>query len=317
MDIELDDRLSNEAKNFITQSFKIARPADILKADLSLVRKMKDQACLNLNHIDNFDDLEIEDFVVRNIYDNHEILVRKFVPKALEKNPLITVFFHGGGFSLGSRITHHHTVGFLTRKTNSIWLSVEYRRCPDEGRYPIPYQDCRSVVEWAIENKNKLGSECRQLGICGDSAGGQMASIIAHELKENLDYQILIYPCVHFSNDYQSAKDFTQECFFLVPEVVNFFRKNLTDQPELHADHLSPIMYNDFSKLPRCLIIAAELDPLVDQSKSYYNKLKDNKIDCQLGILAGTIHGFFSQPLMFQDAFKKVENLISSFLLNS
>lgn len=312
MEIELDDRLSDESKAFIIQSFKIARPADILSADLRLVRMLKDQAAIQLGKIVNFEDMEIEDIVVLNSEDGHEILVRKFIPKNSDKSS-ITVFFHGGGFCLGSRETHSHTVGFLARKTNSIWLSVEYRRCPDEGRYPVPYLDCKSVVEWTIQNKNNIGSQFSKIGICGDSSGGQMASIIAHELKHHLDYQILIYPCVHFSDDYKSIKEFTKECFYLVPEVVEFFTKNLTEEPEKYIDHLSPIMYPDFSNLPKCLIIAAELDPLVDHSVCYYQKLIKNNIESYLGILKGTIHGYFSQPLFFKNAFQETEQLIFDF----
>ncbi|CAF1014691.1 unnamed protein product [Brachionus calyciflorus] len=313
MDIELDQRLSDEAKAFIIQSFKIARPTDILKADLPLVRKLKDDASMTLFKIENFEDLIIEDFIVKNKHDGHEILVRKFVPKNSIENSSITVYFHGGGFSLGSIKTHTHTVGFLARKTKSIWLSVEYRRCPDEGRYPIPYLDCKSVVEWTLENRDILGSDRSKVGICGDSAGGHMASIIAHELKKDLDFQILIYPCVDFSDDYKSAKEFTKECFYLVPEVVEFFTKNLTDEPEKHAGHLSPIMYNDFSHLPKCLIIAAELDPLVDHSRCYHEKLQQNNVECHLEILDGTIHGYFGQPLHFKNAFKRTEELIHDF----
>lgn len=312
MDFELDERLSDESKSFIIQSFKIARPADILNADLRLVRKLKDQAAIQLGKSNSFVNIEIQDIVVMNPNDDHKILVRKFIPKNSDKNR-ITVFFHGGGFCLGSIETHNHTVGFLAQKTESIWLSVEYRRCPDEGRYPIPYQDCKSVVEWTIKNKNELGSQFSKIGICGDSSGGQIASIIAHELKHLVDYQILIYPCVDFSDDYKSAKEFTKECFYLVPEVIEFFAKNLTEEPEKYAQHLSSLKYGDFSNLPKCLIIAAELDPLVDHSIFYHQKLIENKIESYLEILKGTIHGYFSQPLFFKNAFQQTEKLICEF----
>ena len=312
MDIDIDERLSDESKSFIMQSFKMARPADILNADLRLVRKLKDEIAIQIGKSHIFEDIDIQDVVVMNPIDEYKILVRKFIPKNSDKKN-ITVFFHGGGFCLGSIETHNHTVGLLARKTNSVWLSVEYRRCPDEGRYPIPYLDCKSVVEWTIRNKNELGSQFSKIGVCGDSSGGQIASIIAHELKHHLDYQILIYPCVHFSDDYKSAKEFTKECFYLVPEVVEFFAKNLTEEPEKYADHLSPLKYEDFSTLPKSLIIAAELDPLVDHSKVYHRKLVENNIESNLEILKGTIHGYFSQPLFFKNAFQQTEKLIFEF----
>lgn len=316
MEVELDDRMTDETRNYVINFFKISKPTDLLKADLRLIRKIKDDASLALSQIHKFDDLNISEITVKNKYDNHEILVTKYVPINMRKDAHVTVFFHGGGYCLGSRMTHHHTVGLLARSSGSIWLSVEYRRCPDEAKYPTPYLDCKSVVEWALENKSTLADENSKLGMCGDSAGGTMAAILAHELKQNIDYQILIYPTVLFSDEYESFKQFQKDCYILVPPVIEFFAKNLTDVPLEHAPHLSPILYPDFTGLPKCVLIAVELDPLVDHSKHYYDKLTKTQNECKLSIIKGTIHGYFSQPFVFKQAFAETQDLIVQFLKN-
>ena len=140
-----------------------------------------------------------------------------------------------------------------------------------------------------------------------------MACIIAHELKEKIDFQILIYPTVIFGLAYESYKEFTKECYILTPEILSYYVNNLADNPAQFADHFSPINYKDFSKLSKCLIIAAELDPLIDNSKHYYEKLKQEHVECSLRVIKGVVHSYFSSPLMFKNAFAETENCILQF----
>lgn len=94
---------------------------------------------------------------------------------------------------------------------------------------------------------------------------------------------------------------------------MKFFFKCLGPNPEQHREHLSVIDYKDYSNLPKCLIIAAELDPLIDDSKFYAQKLRDNSIECTLVVIPGIIHGYFSQPVAFKDAFKSTEESVEKF----
>ena len=169
------------------------------------------------------------------------------------------------------------------------------------------------MVEWALENKAQIGTSNSKLGLCGDSSGGTLSAILAHDFKEQIDYEILIYPSVNFGGLYQSYKEFSKECYILVPEVLNYFVKNLGENPTQFASQLSPIKYENFSKLSKCLIIAVELDPLIDDSKHYYQKLKQENIECILKIINGVVHGYFSSPLVFKNAFAETSNYIHDF----
>ncbi len=151
------------------------------------------------------------------------------------------------------------------------------------------------------------------MGLCGDSSGGTLSTILAHDFKEKIDYQILIYPSVNFGANYQSFQEFSKECYILVPEVLDYFMKNLSDNPMQFVSHLSPIKYENFSKLAKCLIIAVELDPLIDDSKHYFQKLKQENVECDLKIINGIVHGYFSSPLIFKNAFAETENYVFDF----
>lgn len=152
-ELEFDHRMTDESRAYVREFLKIAKSADITKMDLAIARKLKDENAEKLNSQFKFENLIINELRVKNPMDNYEIKVVKYESKEKkDENTPVTVFFHGGGYSLGSTVTHHLTVANLATKTRSIWLSVDYRLCP-EHKYPTPFIDCKSVVEWAYENK--------------------------------------------------------------------------------------------------------------------------------------------------------------------
>jgi acetyl esterase len=313
--LELDERMTNECRSYVTTLLQQAKPSFILEMDLNVARKIRDDQALKMNEFFDFTELKIDEFHVKNETDNYQVLLRKYEPIRSDQSSRATVFFHGGGYTLGSVNTHHHTVGSLALRTNSTWFSVAYRKCP-EFRYPVPYLDCKSALEWIIKNKKEFNfASDVKIGVCGDSSGGQIAAILAHELKHVIDYQILIYPVVHYGGKFDSYKEFVNDCYLIVPPVMEYFVKNMAEcDPIVHARHLSPLYYQDFKNLPKCLIVAVELDPVLDDSKFYCEKLKESNIPCKLGIIKGTVHGYFSQPLQFKDAHKQTADLIVDFL---
>lgn len=109
-------------------------------------------------------------------------------------------------------------------------------------------------------------SATAQIGVAGDSAGGQIAALLSHEYKSRIDFQILIYPCVHLGCHLPSNDEFSSECHFLIPQLINYFGTNYLESVEMaNTELVSPILRKDFTNLPPCLIVIAELDPLVDQ----------------------------------------------------
>lgn len=147
-----DKRMTDETRVFVREFLRMAKQSDITKVDLKLVRAYRAERVRQLNALFKFDSLEIDEFTVTNLSDGYEIKVVKYAPKEKRGDTPITVFFHGGGYTLGSTESHHITVARLAQRTRSIWLSVDYRLCP-EHPYPAPYLDCKRVTEWVHENK--------------------------------------------------------------------------------------------------------------------------------------------------------------------
>ncbi len=314
---ELDSRMTLESRNIVRALLQTMKPSDAINLDINQQRLFREVNATRVNQGLSFPNLSITEFNVTNLSDNFQVPVTCYKPKNYKEHSPITVFFHGGGWTLNSRITHHHTVASLADASSSIWLSVEYRLSP-EVQYPVNLNDCLYVVKWVVANRDQISSKKAKIGVSGDSSGGHFAALITHQMSNEIDFQILVYPVVHLGvvPEYKSHYEFTRDCYLLVPSVMNWFISNLmgTNCDELkNTPELSPVLLNDFSKIPRTLILAAELDPLVDHSRDYFKKLQTSGVKADLFVISGVHHGFFSQPVLMKNAFEEVKQKIVEF----
>lgn len=317
-DDDLDKRMSAETKQFVINYLKAIKPSDTPKLDVKLTRQFRARTVAQLNELVDFVGLRTSELSVISPLDGYEIPVTLYQPAELKPTSPITIFFHGGGWTFGSRQTHHFAVAANCLETKSIWLSVEYRLAP-EFKFKTIYNDCKAVLEWVAKNKGNIGDgkSDSKLGVAGDSSGGHIAALLAHEYSNLIDFQLLVYPCVDLSKEYDSNKEYSRDCFILVPEVIKWFANNMIDDGDdvtaFTRPYYSPLLNADFTRLPKCLIIVAELDPLIDQCKAYYEKLKAAGVECQLEQINGTIHGYFSQGILVPEAFSATKAFISDF----
>lgn len=310
---DLDERMTEETKRFVVNSLRVIKPSQVPKIDINISRQARKANTQRLNAGLKFA-LKSKEFFIKNSIDEHEIPVTLYVPDDVKEDSPITIFYHGGGWTFGSRESHFYCVGTLATTSKTIWLSVDYRLAP-ESKFQTQISDCKSVVEWVVKNKSELGYPNATIGVCGDSAGGHLSAIIAHEHKASIDYQILVYPCVDLATHYDSIREFSKECYILTPEMIEFFARNLlTDHSEVHLPNVSPLFIEDYSNLPKCLIIAAELDPLIDNCRAYHKKLNENSIECDFKLVKGTIHGFFHNGILLKDAFNESLKHVAEFL---
>ena len=127
-----------------------------------------------VNNTIKLDNISVENFFIQNKTDSYQIPVQIMAPKSnnqSKSNLPITIFFHGGGWTLGSLKSHFYTLVKLVNSTNSIWISIDYRLAP-EFKFAIQLEDVRSAVEWVLNNKTKYTSATAKIGLSGDSAGG-------------------------------------------------------------------------------------------------------------------------------------------------
>jgi acetyl esterase len=313
--VPVDERMTTETKEYMRDMLRSINLNDVAKLDASVLRKAVNELALEINKEVTFDNLTTKDTFILNPDDNFNVPIRIFTPTQVKPSSPITVFFHGGGWTINSIETHHLCVASLASHSKTIWISVEYRLAP-EHRFHTQLSDCKLVLERVLSNREEFGGDAAcQVGVCGDSAGGHYSAILSHDYRHQLSFQVLVYPCVDLFTNYESSELFTSDAYYLTPTLINFFLKSLLDDDvEMKKSQLiSPLFRENFANLPKCLIIAAELDPLVDQSKVYHKKLLDHNNECDLKIVKGTIHGFFNNGYFLKDAFNDAQDRILEF----
>ena len=168
-------------------------------------------------------------------------------------------------------------------------------------------------MNFGEDNNKKFLSN--NLNFKGDSAGGTYAASISHELRDELSFQMLVYPCVDLSIKTKSKEEFSRDCHVLIPKVLEFFGKCILNSNEDLTDpSLSPLLHQNFKNLPKAIIVLAELDPLVDQGFLYKDKLIENGNSCELRVIKGVQHGYFNIPVFMPNAFKETVEHFVDFL---
>lgn len=225
-----------------------------------------------------------------------EIELRLFDPrKAEDRAPgPVVVFFHGGGFVVGSIGSHASLAAEIARGLDLPLVSVEYRLAP-EHPWPAGPDDAEAAARWIAENGAAFGRTFTHLILCGDSAGGTLTCVTANALSEQpaalpLLMQFPIYPLTDATRVYPSARDFG-DGYALSSEDMAYFDKVYAADPD--SPRHSAIL-GDLAKLPPTLVITAGLDPLRDQGRAYAARCAEAGVQVTYREYRGTIHGCFT-----------------------
>ncbi len=215
---------------------------------------------------------------------------RVYRPDAPTPTPTL-VFFHGGGWVIGSIETHDLQTRLLCRDAQVTVLSVEYRLAP-ENRWPAGLEDALAATAWAFDNIDRLGAYAGRVAVGGDSAGGNLAAIVAQELRDRVAAQLLIYPGIDFAGDYPSRSE-NGEGYFLTQEEIGWFSLSYLPSLEVIEDpRVSPIR-GELAGAPPAVIVTAEYDPLRDEGNAYADALAKAGVPVTHRCFDGMIHGFF------------------------
>ncbi len=226
---------------------------------------------------------------------NH-IAGRLYRPNAQRDLPLL-VFFHGGGWVLGDLESHDLLCRRLALAGKTNVLAVDYRLAP-ENKFPSAVEDAIEAVDWAFAHAGELQVNVARIMVGGDSAGGNLAAVVAHERRNNnkprLACQILIYPATDLacaSPSYQIAED----GFPVLGSTMIWFRDHYLAERFQEEDwRASPLRASDFSDLPPAYVLTAGYDPLSDEGRAYANKLVNSDVSVVHHHYPGQIHGFLS-----------------------
>jgi acetyl esterase len=241
------------------------------------------------------------------------IKVRIYRPVEKKGLPLI-LFFHGGGFVQGDVYTHDHNCRRIAIQNNAVVVSVDYRLAP-EFPFPVPGQDCYEATLWAVEHATSLGADPNKLIVMGDSAGGNLATVVAMMARDlggpAIKAQVLIYPSLDATLSMSSVQHYGKG-YFLTKEKMNWYVAHYTGTADKKHPYLSPLLAPDLKCLPPALIITAEFDPLIDEGELYAKRLRNEGVSVVYKEYKGMIHGFFSMPGLLKEA-REAESEITTF----
>lgn len=206
----------------------------------------------------------------------------------------ILVYLQGGGWVFSSSDSVDDTCSFLAKYADCIVVSVGYRLAP-EHKYPLPVLDALDGVHWAYDHAEDLGGDRQRLAIGGESAGGNLAAVVAIKLRNEgkipLIGQLLITPVTQYGFDTPSYKA-GHRCG-LSPEAMHWFWHHYLDSPDQGEQwDASPLKVEDASNLPPTIMVVAEHDPLCDEGLMYAEYLKASNNNVKILRYPSLIHGF-------------------------
>jgi len=222
-----------------------------------------------------------------------------------ENNLPALVFFHGGGWVLNFLDIYEPALRKIAKNGNFVIIAVEYQKAP-EHPYPAPLDDCYATLKWVIENAAELDIDLAAIGVGGDSAGGNLASSVAlkacNEQLISLAFQLLIYPCNDNQMNYPSATNYSQGYGLTTQAMKWFWNQYLSKVEDQKDPYAVPAKANSLRGVAPAILIAAEFDPLTDDTKNYYQKLIKDSVPAIYKEYAGQIHGFFNLSGVTEDA---------------
>ena len=225
--------------------------------------------------------------------DDDEITVRLY--KSTPKPQPGFMWFHGGGYVIGSIHNADYLCRLLACQTNRAILSVGYRLAP-EYRFPVPVRDGFLASKWALDNCGELGLLPDQLGIGGSSAGGTLAVACCLMWRDiegimPLQHQFILAPAFDLDFSRPSYMQFGSGHFMTKKSICYFFEHFYSDDAEDNPYFL-PGYARSFFNLPPALVVTAECDPLRDEGHRYYEILTNHDVSTEYLCLPATIHGF-------------------------
>ena len=241
------------------------------------------------------------DVLIKKDFKIENIPVRYYRGKNKSKNEIlpIIIYFHGGGWVLGNVDTHDQVCSILVNKGKYDLISVEYSLAP-EAIFPKAINESKKILKSISKNKYGLKINNNKIILCGDSAGGNIATVLAdynkNNLKANVIFQVLVYPATHMFSKYESKNKY--EGLILNKKLMQWFEsyycpKNIRKK-YINDSRLSPIKNKKMKGMPDTLIVLAECDPLYDEGLLYGKKLKENNIKVEIKVYKGLMHGFLT-----------------------
>ena len=218
-------------------------------------------------------------------------------PKGAKGTLPVVMYYHGGGWVLGSKNTHDRLLRDLVNRTNAAFVFVNYTPSP-EAQFPVPVEQGFAALKYVAEHGDELDVDTNRLAIAGDSVGGNMAAVIAQLAKERkgptIRYQVLFYPVTDGSMSQNSYKEFADGPWLTAAAAKYFFDAYVPNKADRTKTMVSLLAATteQLKGLPPALVIVDENDILRDEGEEYARKLLQAGVKTTIIRVLGTIHDF-------------------------
>lgn len=225
-----------------------------------------------------------------------EIAARSYAPVAASSEPLPTlVYFHGGGWVIGSVETHDGLCRMIANGSGCRVISVDYRLAP-ENKFPGPVEDAMTAVIWIEKNAAQLGVDANRLAVGGDSAGGNLAAVVAQIAKAKggpkIAFQMLLFPVTQIGDETRSLREYAEGYLLERKTLEWFYAHYLPADADKKDPRISPLYAEDVSGLPPAYVMLGGFDPLHDEGLAYAEKLRAANVSVTVADYPDMVHVF-------------------------
>lgn len=232
---------------------------------------------------------------------------RVYIPYGALDNGAGLVFFHGGGFMVGSLDTYDPFCKRLAAVSGVRIASVDYRLSP-ENRFPAAVEDAFAAFDTIRNGRlEALGFAPERLAVGGDSAGGNLATVVAQDRRGQVAFQLLIYPLLQLVEIKRKKYRWQDGPFLAEPTLARIRESYLKDPNQASDPHVSPLLAPDLSHVAPAYILAAELDPLLAEGAAYADKLAAFGVPVKRVVHDGVPHGFVNLTRLVTKAVPAIE----------
>jgi acetyl esterase len=235
---------------------------------------------------------------------NGPVRIRIYRPAGAEPPLPVLVFFHGGGWVIGSLDTHDGVCRALCARTPCAVVSVDYRLAP-EYRYPAALEDAWAATVWVAERAQELMLDPGAVAIGGDSSGGNLAALVALRARDHgmpLRFQLLVYPACGSTFDWPSYRENGEGYGLTLNSMRWYLDHYMGPDADAVGAEVAPLDAADLSGVAPALVLTAEFDPLRDEGEAYARRLEESGVPVALSRYDGQVHGFIRMPALIRRA---------------
>jgi acetyl esterase len=237
-----------------------------------------------------------------------DLPVRIYHPDLPGKTAPGVVFFHGGGWVHCGLDTHDGACRRIATAIGAVVVSVDYRLAPEHA-FPAATEDAYAATVWVADHAVELGIDPEHLAVAGDSAGGNLAAVVALMARDRggppLAFQLLVYPVIDSSPDRNDRPSRSENAvgYFLTLPQMEWYRAQYVPEERAGSDpYVSPHLAPSLEGLPPACIVTAEMDLLRDEGEAYGHALETAGVPVTIHRAPGMFHGFFNMDAALGDA---------------